>query len=389
MNNIKTVGLGFLGATIALFSYGAFEKHTESDVDVLSDISSPSTQLVNNSQVDEPFSQLPSLTDAASASIDAVVHIKVLTVHERYRTYYDPFRKLLGKNPYYKKKLNEKVKMGAGSGVIVSENGYIVTNNHVIAGASKIEVKLNDNRVYEGTIIGTDPNTDMAVLKINETGLKHLTFGNSDEIQIGEWALAVGNPFNLTSTVTAGIISAKGRSISGKRKPFAVESFIQTDAAINPGNSGGALVNAKGELIGINTAITSHSGTYEGYAFAIPSNMAQKIAFDIIKYGSTQRVMLGVQIRTMDEQVADQHGVEFHNGVMIERLQKDGNAALGGMKVGDIVTQIDSKQIKKVTEIQESIMAYDPNDTIHVEIIRDNEPMTLSIKLSGDVLTSQ
>lgn len=383
MRYLGTILTGFLGGLIAVTLFHFYFQSEIKQMDGLENKTTHSNIYSVNIDEKEPLlkTTIPQLTDAAQLAIDAVVYIKIVQVKERYRTYYDPFRKFLGKNPYYKQRMQDDVKLGSGSGVIIDDNGYILTNNHVINGASKIEVKLNDNRIYEATIVGTDPNTDLAVLKIDETNLSHLPFGDSERLKVGEWVLAVGNPFNLTSTVTAGIISAKGRSINLSNKPFAVESFIQTDAAINPGNSGGALVNQKGELIGINTAISSHTGSYEGYAFAVPSNIARNVARDLIDFGKHRRVLMGFQCRTMDKKVSDHYALDYHEGIIIEKLDQEGNARKGGIQLKDIITKIGNKKIHNVAEIQESMLNYRPGDQVVVSIIRESEPVTLKFTL--------
>lgn len=228
---------------------------------------------------------------------------------------------------------------GSGSGVIISDNGYIVTNNHVISGADKIEVTLNDKRSYVARIIGFDASTDIALIKIEQNGLPFLLYGNSDLVKIGEWVLAVGNPFNLNSTVTAGIISAKGRNniLDNNKRP--IESFIQTDAAVNPGNSGGALVNINGELIGINTAIASNNGTYQGYSFAVPVNIVKKVISDLIEFGSVQRAFIGISIKDIDSKFASDKNINHLNGIYVNGINIGGSAEDAGIKEGDIITK--------------------------------------------------
>jgi serine protease Do len=230
--------------------------------------------------------------------------------------------------------------IAAGSGVIITEDGYIVTNNHVIDNASKIEVTLNDKRTFIADLVGTDKTTDLALLKIEEKGLNFMSFGNSDETKVGEWVVAVGNPMNLTSTVTAGIVSAKGRSIEllrSEENMYAIENFIQTDAAINPGNSGGALVNTRGELIGINTAIASQTGSYTGYGFAVPVNLVKKVMDDLLKFGKVQRGVLGVAIQEITQEVAEKEGLKGLSGVLVQDVTEAGAAAKAGLKKGDVI----------------------------------------------------
>ena len=262
---------------------------------------------------------------------------------------------------------------GSGSGVIITEDGYIVTNNHVIENAKEIQVTLNDNRKYDAVIIGSDPSTDIAVLKIKENGLKAIPIGNSDDIRIGEWVLAVGNPFNLTSTVTAGIVSAKARNINllGERtgaNVVPIESFIQTDAAVNPGNSGGALVNTRGELVGINTAIASRTGSYAGYSFAVPVNLVQKVMLDLIDYGIVQRGYLGVQIADITQELKEEKKLSSVKGVYIAEVVADGSADKAGIKNGDVILKIGNKDVNSVASVQEEVGRRRPGDKLALTI---------------------
>ena len=273
--------------------------------------------------------------------------------------------------------------MGSGSGVIISEDGYIVTNNHVVEGADKIEVMLNDNRSYDARIVGTDPNTDLALIEVKETDLPTIPLVNSDEVEVGEWVLAVGNPFNLNSTVTAGIVSAKGRNINILEERYAVESFIQTDAAINPGNSGGALVNLQGGLVGINTAIASPTGAYSGYGFAVPANIVSKVVEDLLEYGAVQRGYLGVSIRPLDGNLADELGLDITQGVYIQNVMENSAAAEAGMQEGDVVVSIDGEAIRSAAELQENIARRRPGDEVAVTVNRDGSEQTLAVELKG------
>ncbi len=262
---------------------------------------------------------------------------------------------------------------GSGSGVIISEDGYIVTNNHVIDNAKEIQVTLNDNRKYDAVIIGSDPSTDIAVLKIKEKGLQAIPIGNSDNLRIGEWVLAVGNPFNLTSTVTAGIVSAKARNINLLSNPSSqnavpIESFIQTDAAVNPGNSGGALVNTKGELVGINTAIASQTGSYSGYSFAVPVNLVQKVMLDLIDYGVVQRGFLGVQISDITQELKEEKELPNVKGVYIAEIVENGSADKAGLKSGDVILKIGNKDVNSVASVQEEVGKRRPGDKLLVTI---------------------
>lgn len=271
-----------------------------------------------------------------------------------------------------------------GSGVIINKNGYIVTNNHVIAGATSVEIMLYDKRKFQAEVIGTDPSTDLAVLKINEGNLPAIEFANSDETKVGQWVLAVGNPFQLTSTATAGIISAKGRSIdiiSGPDRP--VESFIQTDAAINPGNSGGALVNTEGKLVGINTAIFSKTGTYAGYAFAVPSNLVKKVVSDFISHGTVQRAAMGIEIVSLDK--AREHvqlNSSITSGVYIKNVIANGGAAQAGIKPGDIVVSIDGKKVTQTSELLEKIASRNKDEVVKVLVNRNGSDREFQVRLN-------
>ncbi|MFK7936079.1 MAG: S1C family serine protease [Saprospiraceae bacterium] len=273
-------------------------------------------------------------------------------------------------------------KQGTGSGVIYTKDGYIITNNHVVEFADEVTVTLNDNREFAAEIIGRDDKTDLAVLKIEGSNFPTLEIGNSDAAEVGEWVLAVGNPFDLTSTVTAGIISAKGRSINILGGGNSIESFIQTDAAVNPGNSGGALVDDEGRLIGINTAIASRTGSYAGYSFAIPVNLMERIIEDIIDYGSFQRAYLGVGISELDSEYANELNVKVTQGVVIESLADDGSAKFAGLMPKDVIVSIDGKMVKSVPELQEVIGRAKAGETVVVTVIRGEEgqmdiPVTL------------
>ena len=269
----------------------------------------------------------------------------------------------------------------AGSGVIISADGYIVTNNHVVENAQDITVTLNDKREFPATIVGTDPQTDLALIKIECDGLPTLTFGNSDEVRIGEWVLAVGNPFNLTSTVTAGIVSAKARNLDILGENTSIESFIQTDAAVNQGNSGGALVNASGELIGINSAIASHTGYYTGYSFAIPSNIARKVVGDLKEYGMVQRAVLAVTIQEVDNNVAQELNLPQVKGVCITSVADDGAAYRAGLQQYDVITSINGAEVNSVSELREVMAQYSPGDRVEVAYLRNGSshktPLTL------------
>lgn len=270
-----------------------------------------------------------------------------------------------------------------GSGVIISANGYIVTNNHVIENGSEYDITLYDNRKFEATLVGRDPSTDLAVLKIDAEGLPFLKFGDSDKVEVGEWCVAVGNPFNLTSTVTAGIISAKGRNINILNDKYKIESFIQTDAAVNPGNSGGALVTLTGELIGINTAIASRTGSYAGYSFAIPSRIVQKVVNDLIEYGKVQRGFLGVSIRDLDANLAKEEGINRVKGVYIAGVNSGSGAEAAGIQKGDVIIKIDDVEVNNSSEMQEQIGRHRPGEKVKVTYLRNNKESSTIVTLKN------
>ncbi len=275
----------------------------------------------------------------------------------------DPFRDFHS-SPFH----NPGPRESAGSGVVISPDGYIITNNHVIEKAKWIEVILDDKRTYVGTVIGTDPTTDLALVKIEEEDLPFAVYGNSDHLKVGEWVLAVGNPFDLTSTVTAGIVSAKGRNINILRTEdnMQVESFIQTDAAVNPGNSGGALVNLKGELIGINTAIATQSGISQGYSFAVPVSLARKVMEDLLKFGTVQRALLGVRIDDINAQLAQDKGIDYIRGVFVQDVNENSAAYEAGIKSGDVILKIDDREVNSTSELQSYVATFHPGDKIDI-----------------------
>lgn len=324
---------------------------------------------------------------AAELTVNGVVHVKTEGTIEYSQRAFDPFRQFFYGNGNIEKQYSQPIK-GAGSGVIISEDGYLVTNNHVIKNADKIKVTLNNKKTYDASLIGRDPSTDLAVLKIEEKGLPHLQFGNSDDLHIGEWVLAVGNPFNLTSTVTAGIVSAKGRDINIlSNDPYtglsSIESFIQTDAAVNPGNSGGALVNTKGELIGINAAIKSNTGSFAGYSFAIPANIAKKVVNDLIEYGNVQRAFIGINIQNIDEELAKEKEINDLNGVYVSGLSPNGSAKDAGIETGDIIKKVEGLEVHDVNELQAKIGEYRPGDKITVGLIRAGEFLEKEVTLKN------
>jgi len=312
---------------------------------------------------------------AANAVKSSVVHIKTTYGGRgKYSSSSDPledmFRQFHGNDNYRRRR---RSRQSSGSGVIITDNGYIATNYHVIENAGQIDVILNDKRSYEAKLVGKDPTTDLALLKINEKNLPFVKYGNSDRAKIGEWVLAVGNPFDLTSTVTAGIISAKGRNINILSGQYAIESFIQTDAAVNPGNSGGALVNLQGDLIGINTAIATRTGSYSGYSFAIPVNIVKKVLDDLMQYGQTQRALLGISIQNVDADFARDKDLSVVSGVYIATLTNSGAAKNAGLKIGDVITKIDGQKVTNMADLQSLIATRRPGDKVKVTYARGKQ----------------
>ena len=320
---------------------------------------------------------------AADMTVHAVVHVKTAYEQRGYTNpfqFNDPWGGLFG-HPQYQ--MPEREVEASGSGVIISDDGYIATNNHVIDNAEKVTVTLNDKREYTAKVIGRDPSTDLALLKIEEKNLPFIVYGNSDDAKVGQWVLAVGNPFNLTSTVTAGIISAKGRNIDILKGDRKIESYIQTDAAVNPGNSGGALVNTNGELIGINSAIASNTGSYAGYSFAIPVNIVKKVIGDLLEYGTVQRAFIGVSISDIDSKLAEKKGIKQIKGVYVAGLTEGGSAQEAGVKEGDIITKVGEVSVNSTSELQEQIGRFRPGDRATLTILRGDSERTLTMILKN------
>ena len=367
--------MAVLGGLVSLGGYALLQKNTD-NVRGVPQQSAP-VQLAGLSG--EALSY-PDFIAAANTSIHAVVHIK--TEYARKNSMYDNFfnfHDFFGDNQFG----NQEPLQGAGSGVIISPDGYIVTNNHVVQDATKIEVVLNDKRSYEGTVVGTDASTDLAVIRIKESNLPFLTYGNSDELQIGEWVLAVGNPFNLTSTVTAGIVSAKARNINilGTPDGTSIESFIQTDAAVNRGNSGGALVNTRGELVGINAAIASGNGFYAGYSFAVPVNIVKKVVADLIDYREVQRAFLGVSIREIDSKFAEEKGFKELRGVYVSEVNEGSAAKDAGIANGDVILSVNNAVVNSTSELLEQVSHYRPGEKVTVVVSRDGAEKTFNVTL--------
>jgi Do/DeqQ family serine protease len=341
-------------------------------------------------------------TQTSRKVVSGVVHITARGTQpymRGYRELPDPFRDFFRDSPFGQpfsppgqgpngEGSEGMPRIGTGSGVIINTNGYIVTNNHVVDQAEEIEVTLHNNGTYPAQVVGTDPTTDLALLKIEAEDLNALSFVNSDDVEVGEWVLAIGNPFSLNSTVTAGIVSAKARNININREELAVESFIQTDAAINPGNSGGALVNLNGDLIGINTAIASRTGGFSGYGFAVPSNLVSKIVEDLLEYGTVQRGILGVRIQNMDGRLAREKGIEMQPGVYIASVNKGSAAEEAGILEGDIITAVDGKQVRTSPRLQELIAQLRPGDNLELTLLRGGKAKIVAVILKSTAGTT-
>ena len=324
----------------------------------------------------------PDLTFAAENAVKAVVNIEAITeveVHQQGMMPYNPFFEFFGfpQPQQGNGQPKKREQRSGGSGVIISEDGYIVTNNHVVDGTSKLRVKLNDGRVFDAKIVGKDPTTDIALIKVEQKGLPVLEFGSSDALRLGEWVLAIGSPFDLQSTITAGIVSAKARQLDVIPNEFRIESFIQTDAAVNPGNSGGALVNMRGQLVGINTVIKSSTGSYIGYSFAVPESIVRKVVNDLREYGVVQRALLGISYRYIDQDFIDQlggeTGIKEVGGVYVMGVVEGGSASEVGLRKGDVITEIDGVKITSPTILTEQIGKHRPNDKVSLIVKRDGK----------------
>ncbi|HEX5171857.1 MAG TPA: Do family serine endopeptidase [Cyclobacteriaceae bacterium] len=325
-------------------------------------------------------------SNVAEKATPSVVHI-MSTLKESSAQVFeipDPFKDFFGDQFLQpNQKVEPQPRVGSGSGVIIRPDGYIVTNNHVVDGASRIDVTLNDNRTLSAEVVGTDPNTDLALIKVDAKDLPTIIVGNSDNLRVGEWVLAIGNPFNLESTVTAGIVSAKGRNINILEDKAAIESFIQTDAAINPGNSGGALVDINGNLIGINTAIATPTGVYAGYGFAVPSNIMKKVVEDLINYGKVQRGFLGVTIRNLDSKLVKEKNLSINEGVYVDSLMDGGAAKDAGIKAGDVIIKLDNNDIKTSAQLQEGIARHNPGDKVDLTVVRKGSEKVIPVNLKN------
>ena len=358
-----------------LTSYVVVRKATECQTATVVTSDSPKFRTVSLST-----DNWPDFTYAAESAVDAVVYVKVKAAASSQTMPNSIFDFFFGM-PQGSPQPREKV--GSGSGVIIREDGYIVTNNHVIEGATEIEVTLNSNQTYPATLVGTDPATDIALLKINASGLPVVPFGDSDNLRLGEWVIAIGSPYDLRSTITAGIVSAKGRSMPNYTGEFKIESFIQTDAAVNPGNSGGALVDKSGNLVGINTAIISNTGSYAGYSFAVPSNIVKKIVYDLMDFGSVKRALLGITMQPIDDKIADDLKLSSRNGVYIVEVSKNGAADKAGIQKGDVLIAVDSINITTPSSVQEAVSRFSPGDKAVITVIRDGKEKKFDVVFKG------
>ena len=371
MKKIATlIFVSALGGALALGTYKLFEDKNPSITDrQVSDSSFTIPVSYKSLNTSLPNGETIDFTSAAEKTINTVVHVQNTAMGSGATTFEDLF---FGRR-------SQRPQVGTGSGVIISPDGMIITNNHVIDGAQEIAITLNNNKTYEAELLGTDPKTDIALLKIDtDEALPHTTFADSDSAKIGEWVLAVGNPFNLTSTVTAGIISAKSRDLRGGE----IQSFIQTDAAVNPGNSGGALVNTHGELIGINTAITSQTGSYVGYSFAVPSNIAKKVVEDIMEFGTVQNGILGVRGLSLNSRAAEEVNVNETEGFYVSDVEADSGAEKAGIKEGDIIKKLDDVKINKFADMKGFLNTKSPNDVIYATLLRDGKEKTVPVTLA-------
>lgn len=366
---LTSLAIATAGGAVAILGYSNF---VEEPKQVIVQEGSQPSNVLHTSNSNVPL-EWDSFSGAAEGAVSSVVHVKTEVEAP------NPFGGFSFGSPGRAPRTLE----GSGSGVIISDDGYIVTNNHVVAGAQKVQVTTNNNRQLEATVVGTDPATDIAVLKVEAADLTPLEFANSDDLRLGQWVLAVGNPFNLNSTVTAGIVSAKGRKINVIDERSAIESFIQTDAAVNPGNSGGALVNIQGKLVGINTAISTHTGSFEGYSFAVPSNLVEKVVEDIIEYGIVQRAYLGVNITNVTPQLSSELDLNLSNGVYVADVVEGSAAENAGIERGDVITKIGSRNVTQTSELLEYIGSKRPGDDVAVVVNREGETKEFNLVLTN------
>jgi len=375
MENTKKYTLTFLlvlaSAFLAVWIYSSFFNKPQV-VTITEERPMSFVNLPSNSQ-----QQMPDLTFAAENSVHAVVHIATQSMRgggwSSGNPFFDEFFGFRRQEP--------QLAMGYGSGVILSNDGFIVTNNHVIEQAQNIKVILNDKREYEARLVGADPSTDLALLRVEADNLPYLTYGNSDDLKLGEWVLAVGNPFNLTSTVTAGIVSARARNLGINADQYSIESFIQTDAAVNPGNSGGALVNQQGNLVGINTAIASRTGSYTGYSFAVPVTIVQKVVEDLKEFGEVQRALLGVSIADVTSTLADEKKLDRVEGVYVAGVAENGAAKDAGIQEDDVILSVAGEPVNSTAELQEKVNRFRPGDDVKIVVKRKGERKQFNVTL--------
>ena len=384
-NSVLVLGLAALSVVASATTVHVLARQAQSSSSVLADgttytgSDAPNYGFQNAALTPRTVGSAPDLVPAAESSVKAVVHIKVQQAQQpEQRQMLDPFEFFFGGDP---RSQARQARIAFGSGVIISQDGYIMTNNHVVAGSEEITVTLNDNRTFKAKLIGRDPGSDIALIKIEGKDLPTIPFGDSDKLRLGEWVLAVGNPFNLTSTVTAGIVSAKSRSTAAAGDQLEVSAFIQTDAAVNSGNSGGALVNAAGELVGINTMIYSQTGNYAGYSFAVPINIAAKVVSDIKSYGTVQRGVLGVAGSEITEELIKKEGLKVNSGFYVADFAEISGALAAGIEKGDVIVAIEGHKITSFGQLQEQVSRFRPGDTIKVTVNRKGAEKTFAVKL--------
>ena len=372
---LSLVAVSALGGALTLGAYKLFEEKPVAVNEVVPIQKFQSVPTNFNSNLNSV--NAVDFTGAAEQTLTSVVHVKNKSIHKTS----NPIEELF----YGRSAGRERVQVGIGSGVIVSSDGYIITNNHVIDGASEIEITLNDKKTYKAELIGTDATNDIALVKVDAVDLPYVTFGDSDAVKVGEWVLAVGNPYNLTATVTAGIVSAKGRDLLGSGK---TDSYLQTDAVVNSGNSGGALVNTRGELIGINTMITSTTGSYIGYSFAVPSNIAKKVIEDIMEYGNVQKAFIGINYMELNGENHNEYNVENTEGVIITNVLPDGGAAAAGILKDDIIIKANNVKVGTFADLSGFLKSKRPDDVVNFTIIRDGDEKVIPVKLYKNVRTA-
>ena len=372
---VSLVLASVLGGALALGGYVFFVNDSQQEAQTKNHVlSTPRVVQTNYTPTTAIDGTSIDFTKAAEETVNAVVHVKNVAIAKA-----NPLEELFFGGS---SRSGQRATVGTGSGVIISPDGYIITNNHVIRGAENIEITLNNQKTYKAEVVGKHERSDIALLKINDSDLPYVPFANSDNVKIGEWVLAVGNPFNLTSTVTAGIVSAKARDINISNNRM-IESFIQTDAAVNPGNSGGALVNVRGELVGINTAITSQTGSYVGYSFAVPSNIAKKVIEDLMEFGDVQTAYLGINFDELTSDTAKDLDLNVTEGVLITGISENGGAKMAGLKKNDIIINIDNVGISKFSDLQGFLSTKRPGDQVNVTIIRDGNERDFNVKLAN------